>query len=40
MKQLYAMYTQLDIHAFMEESYRFCQKHEREIRAHIIQAEN
>lgn len=33
------MYATMDIHAFMKESYDYCQRHEKEIRAHIQNAE-
>lgn len=36
---LNGLYRTLDIHAFMRESYRYCQAHEQVIRAHIEQAE-
>lgn len=36
---LYKMYQQMDIHTFMEESYRFCQEHEQIIRTHIAALE-
>lgn len=34
------MYRTMNILEFMQESYVFCQKHEAEIREHILRSEN
>lgn len=36
---LYAMYRSMPMTRFMEESYRYCQSHEKTIRAHIEKSE-